>query len=78
MEQLYFDFLSLVPDESKTFVDELNTFLTGKKCKRTIKPAAKGYLVTYDTRKIYEMLRYYESQGCRIIYLSDFLKLSSN
>lgn len=48
MEQLYFDFLSLVPDESKTFVDELNTFLTGKKCKRTIKPAAKGYLVTYS------------------------------
>lgn len=35
-------------------------------------------ITSYDTRKIYEMLRYYESQGCRIIYLSDFLKLSSN
>lgn len=48
MEQLYINFLTLVPDESKTFVDELNSFLIGKKCKRSIKPAAKGYLVTYS------------------------------
>lgn len=48
MEQLYTDFLGLVPDESKAFVDELNSFLVGKECKRSIKPAAKGYLVTYS------------------------------
>jgi len=48
MEQLYSDFLSLVPDESKDFVEELDAFLADKKCKRTIKPAAKGYLVTYS------------------------------
>ncbi len=48
MEQLYIDFLNLIPDESKTFVDELNTYLIDKKCKRTIKPSSKGYLVTYS------------------------------
>ncbi len=47
MEQLYIDFLSLISDESKTFVDELDTFLIDNKCRRSIKPAAKGYLVTY-------------------------------
>jgi nicotinamidase-related amidase len=31
-------------------------------------------ITSYDKRKIDEMLRYYESQGCKIICLSDFLK----
>ena len=47
MEQQYQDFLNLIPEESKHFVAELDSFLTEQKCKRTIKPSAKGYLVTY-------------------------------
>ncbi len=31
-------------------------------------------ITSYDKRKIDEMLRYYENQGCKIICLSDFLK----
>jgi hypothetical protein len=38
----------LVPNELKAFVDDLNSYLIAEKCKRIIKPAAKGYLVTYS------------------------------
>jgi len=65
MEQLYIDFFSLVPDESKNFVDELNSFLIGKKCKRSIKSAAKGYLVRYslpESRK--SLLNFVFRKGC--------------
>jgi hypothetical protein len=48
MEQQYNDFLSLVPGELKGFVDDLNSYPIVEKCKRTIKPAAKGYLITYS------------------------------
>lgn len=47
MDQLYLDFLSLIPDEIKPFVDGLDNFLEKNNCKRTIKPTAKGYLVSY-------------------------------
>ena len=47
MDQNYNDFLDLVPNELKGFVDGLNSYLLEKKCKRTIKPASKGYLVSY-------------------------------
>ncbi len=54
MEQPYNDFLKLIPNESKAFVEEIDAYLAKQKCKRTIKTAAKGYLVTYslpDSRK---------------------------
>lgn len=51
MDQNYNDFLDLVPNELKGFVDGLNSYLLEKKCKRTIKPASKGYLVSYALLK---------------------------
>lgn len=35
-------------------------------------------ITSYDKRKIDEMLRYYESQGCKVIGLSDLLPYSPN
>ncbi|HEY8390698.1 MAG TPA: hypothetical protein VIL26_07115 [Clostridia bacterium] len=65
MEQLYIDFLSLIPDESKTFVDESNSFLIDQKCKISIKPAAKGYLVTYSLPKSGKsLLNFVFRKGC--------------
>ena len=47
MDPTYVDFLSTVPNNLKPFVDSLNAYLIGHQCKRTIKEAAKGYLVSY-------------------------------
>lgn len=65
MDKLFSDFLDMVPDESKVFVAELNSYLTEHGCKRTIKPAAKGYLVTYslpDSGK--SLLNFVFRKGC--------------
>ena len=35
-------------------------------------------ITSYDKKKIAEMLRYYESQGCKIISLSDLSQISTN
>lgn len=32
-------------------------------------------ITSYDKRKLYEMLRYYESKGCKLIQLNDLLNL---
>lgn len=47
MEDLYAAFLSMVPNDLKEYVEDLNCLLIEKNCKRTIEPAAKGYLVRY-------------------------------
>lgn len=50
MEDFYANFLALVPDYSREFIESLNTFLLDNNCKRTIEVAAKGYLVRYTFR----------------------------
>lgn len=65
MDQNYTDFLNLVPDELQGFVDGLNSYLLEKKCKRTIKPAAKGYLVSYSLPQGGKsLLNYVFRSGC--------------
>lgn len=65
MDQNYNDFLDLVPNELKGFVDGLNSYLLEKKCKRTIKPASKGYLVSYALPQSGKsLLNYVFRSGC--------------
>ena len=68
--------------------NEINKFyITGADATACVKSTCynmrkSGYDVTvlsdcitsYDKRKIDEMLCYYEKQGCKLIYLNDFLK----
>lgn len=65
MEQIYVDFLNMVPENLRSFVDELNLYLTDNKCKRSIKPAAKGYLVSYTLPKSGKtLLNFVFRKGC--------------
>lgn len=50
MEDLYAAFLSMVPNDLKDYVGDINYLLLDNNCKRTIEVAAKGYLVRYTFR----------------------------
>ncbi len=47
MEQIFMSFLNTVPEHLRPFVSEIDAYLLDKDCKRSIKTAAKGYLVSY-------------------------------
>ena len=65
MNSIFSNFLNQVLDESKAFVTELDSYLAEHRCKRMIKPAAKGYLVKYslpDNGK--SLLNFVFRKGC--------------
>ncbi len=63
MEELYATFLSIVPANLRLFIEELNTYLLDKNCKRSIEPSAKGYLVRYAVSGK-SLLNYVFRKGC--------------
>jgi len=63
MEELYRDFLQMVPKNSKSIVDELDAFLLDNDGKRSIEPSAKGYLLRCSlSEKV--LLNYVVRKGC--------------
>lgn len=47
MDQQYNDFITMIPADSKIFVEDINTLLLNNHGKRNLEPSAKGYLVRY-------------------------------
>ena len=51
MGDLFEDFLGAVPPEMQPIVLEINDFLTQKGCKREIKEAKNGHVVSYKRQE---------------------------
>lgn len=51
MDELFMQFLNDVAFENRSFVIELDNYLTEKGCKRTIKTAKSGFVTSYSTPK---------------------------